>query len=117
MKGMKITTFGHCCLLIEERGLRIVTDPGGFSKGYETLRDIDMVLITHEHQDHFHLQGLQALLAANPQATVVTNHAVGALLQKESMAFELLEDGQSRKEKEVTIEAIGTEHAVIHASL
>ncbi|MBI2052837.1 MAG: MBL fold metallo-hydrolase, partial [Candidatus Ryanbacteria bacterium] len=28
---MKITKFGHCCLLIKENGVRILTDPGTYS--------------------------------------------------------------------------------------
>lgn len=114
---MKITKFGHCCLLIEESGLCVLTDPGAWSEGYESVRDIDLVLITHEHQDHFHLEALQKVLAANPEAKVVTNSAVGALMQKDSLAFELLEHGQAREDKGVKIEGVGTEHAVIHSSL
>jgi L-ascorbate metabolism protein UlaG (beta-lactamase superfamily) len=114
---MKITKYGHCCLLIEEGGLRVLTDPGSFSSGYEAARNVDVILITHEHSDHFHLDSLKTVLANNPQARVVTNSAVGALMGKENLAFEVLEHGQSRKDKEVLIEGIGTEHAVIYPTL
>ena len=114
---MKVTKFGHCCLLIEEGGLRVLTDPGTYSSGFDVLRDIDLVLITHEHADHFHIESLKAVLAANPQAKVVTNHAVAKLLADAALAAELLEDGQSRDYKNVSIEGIGTAHAVIYPSI
>src|SRR5689334_23138949 len=117
MKTMKITKFGHCCLLIEEDGLRILTDPSPFSSGQENARNIDLILITHEHSDHFHVDSVKAILANNPQAKVVTNSAVGTLLQPAAIAFELLEDGQSRTDKGIAIEGIGTEHAVIYPTL
>lgn len=115
--SMRITKYGHCCLLIEEGGLRILTDPSLFSTGQESARNIDIILITHEHSDHFHIESLKTILANNPQAKVVTNHAVGALMGKANLVFELLEHGQSRKDKNVLIEGIGTEHAVIYPTI
>lgn len=53
---MKITKFGHCCLLIEENGVRILTDPGTYSTQQSEVKNIDFVLITHEHADHFQLR-------------------------------------------------------------
>ena len=58
---MKITKFGHCCLLIEENGVRILTDPGTYSTQQSEVKNIDFVLITHEHADHFHIDSLKAL--------------------------------------------------------
>ncbi len=70
---MKITKFGHCCLLIEEKGVRILTDPGTYSTQQSEVKNIDFVLITHEHADHFHVDSLKALLKNNPQAKVIPN--------------------------------------------
>ena len=38
---MNITKLGHCCLLIEEKGLRILTDPGAYSTGQNEIKNID----------------------------------------------------------------------------
>ncbi|OGY98500.1 MAG: hypothetical protein A2855_01800 [Candidatus Liptonbacteria bacterium RIFCSPHIGHO2_01_FULL_57_28] len=114
---MKITKYGHCCLLVEEGGLRILTDPADLSTGQEAARNIDLILITHEHGDHFHIDSLKAVLANNPQAKVVTNRAVGALMQPAGLGFELLEHGGSRTDKSILIEGIGEEHAVIYPSI
>ena len=122
---MKITKFGHCCLLIDtsttlsvrENGVRILTDPGTYSTQQSEVKNIDFVLITHEHQDHFHIDSLKAILKNNPQAKVITNKSVGTLLEKEGIAFSVVEDGQSSNEKGVLIEGFGKDHALMHASI
>ena len=114
---MKITKFGHCCLLIEENGVRILTDPGMYSTQQDEVKNIDVVLITHEHQDHFHIDSLKAVLKNNPQAKVITNKSVGALLEKDGIVFNIVEDGQNSNEKGVLIEGFGKDHALMHASI
>lgn len=114
---MRITKFGHCCLLIEVDGLRILTDPGNLSDGQNAAMNIDVVLITHEHADHFHAESVQAVLRNNPQAIVITNSAVGELLKKLGVAFECVEHGDRTEKKGVEIEGFGTEHAAFHASI
>ena len=62
---MKITKFGHCCLLIEEGEAQILTDPGNYNDTPE-VENLDAILITHEHSDHFHLDALKAILENDP---------------------------------------------------
>lgn len=114
---MKITKFGHCCVLIEENGVRILTDPGSYSTQQNTVQSIDVVLITHEHQDHLHIDSLKALLKNNPHAKVMTNKGVGAILEKEGIVFTVVEDGQQVEEQGILIEGFGKDHALIHASI
>ena len=80
---MFITKFGHCCLLIEEKGVRILTDPGSYTTAQDALKDIDVVLITHEHQDHFHVPSVKKILENNPEVVIITNTSVCNLLAKE----------------------------------
>lgn len=111
---MKITKYGHCCLLIEEKSLRILTDPGTYSSGFENLINIDLILITHEHQDHIHIPALKECLKNNPKARIITNKGVAKLLEKENIKHELLEDGEHIKIKDVLIEAIGHDHTPLY---
>ncbi|TSC57290.1 MAG: beta-lactamase-like protein [Parcubacteria group bacterium Greene0416_79] len=111
---MKITKLGHCCLVIEENGVRIMTDPGAWSTLQSEEKGIDYIFITHEHQDHFHLESLKKVLANNPRARVVTNRGVGALLTQEGIAHEILEHGQSGSFGGVSVEGCGEKHAVIY---
>jgi len=114
---MNITKLSHCCLLIEENGLRILTDPGIYSSSQNTLTKIDIILITHEHADHLHIDSLKQVLKNNPQAKVITNKGTAILLDKEEISYQLVEEGQSILEKEVKIEGFGKKHALMHSSL
>ncbi len=78
---MQITKIGHCCLLIKTETATILTDPGGFTTGQNELTGIDIVLITHEHGDHIHIDSLFSILKNNPEAVVVTNTGVGKHLE------------------------------------
>lgn len=111
---MKIKKIGHCCLVIETEGAKLLTDPGVYSKGQEEETGIDAVLITHEHADHFHIDTLKKILEKNPGTTVITNSAVGALLDKENIHYKIVGDEQSTIVKSTLIEGLGTKHAQIY---
>jgi len=110
---MKITKIGHCCLLIETKGKRILTDPGVFTAEEHVLSDIDLVVITHEHGDHVHVPSLQLLLAQNPDAQVVTNSAVGELLNAAGITYQVVEGTAAAEFIGVTLEACDATHAEI----
>lgn len=114
---MKVTKFGHCCLLIEENGLRILTDPGSYSTAQNEVKDVDVVLITHEHADHLHVESLKTVLANNPNARIFTNHGVAKILETEGIAYELLEHGGSTTVGGVLIEGFGEHHALMHPDI
>src|SRR3989338_4788257 len=114
---MKITKFGHCCLLIKENGVRILTDPGTYSTQQSEVKNIDFVLITHEHADHLHIDSLKALLKNNPQARIITNKSVCTLLEKDGITFSVVEDGQNSDANGVLIEGFGKDHALMHTSI
>lgn len=104
-------------MLIKEGDLTILTDPGTYSDAQNNIIGIDVVLITHDHSDHLHIDSLKSVLKNNPEAKVYTNAAVGEKLEKEGIAFQLLEEGQSVTENEVAIEAFGKLHAIMHPDL
>ena len=114
---MKITKFGHACLLVEENGVRFLIDPGNYSTAQDEVKNIDVILITHEHQDHVFVDSLKKVLANNPTAKIYTNSAVNAILEKEGIVATVLEHGQSVTEKGVPVDALGTDHALIYQGL
>jgi len=114
---MKITKLGHCCLVLEVDGKKILTDPGTFTTAQDELMDIDIVLITHEHQDHFHIDSVKKVVVNNPRTTVVTNAAVGTLLKKEGILSTTVGDGNSAEVVGVYIEGFGKEHAPIYGDM
>ncbi len=104
-------------MLIEENGLRILTDPGAYSTAQNEIKNIDVVLITHEHQDHLHMDSLKIVLHHNPHARVVTNKAVGKLLTEQNIKHELVAHGQHTIINGLRIEGHGEKHAEIYVSV
>lgn len=110
---MKVTRFEHSCVLIEENGVRLLTDVGSWN-GNPDVPELDAVLITHEHQDHFDLEKLKTLLAKNPHAQIVTHPGVGALLKEAGITYQSIEPREVVSIKGISIESFGTEHAIIY---
>ncbi|HVU75862.1 MAG TPA: MBL fold metallo-hydrolase, partial [Candidatus Paceibacterota bacterium] len=112
---MKITKIGHCCLVVEAKGACIMTDPGAFTKeAIADIRDIDAVIFTHEHQDHYHLESLKVILQNNPNAVVIGNSAMQKLLEAEGIACTLVGEGGKTEVRGVLVEGFGTEHALVY---
>lgn len=112
---MKISKLGHCCLFIEEKGKRILTDPGSYTEAQNDVTGIDVVLITHEHTDHFHIDSVKKILENNPEVTMVTNTSVDNLLKKEGINTAIiLDDGNEKEIFGVHFSAHGQKHALIH---
>lgn len=110
---MKITKIGHCCLIIEENGVKLMTDPGAYSTGQEKITGLDAILITHDHQDHFHIDSLKAIIKNNPDIKIVTNSDVGKKLDGLKIQYEIVDNGKITEVKGVMIEGFGKEHASI----
>jgi len=104
-------------LVIEVNDKRIMTDPGAYSTLQSEEKNIDIILITHEHPDHYHFESLQKVLVNNPSALLVTNTAVGKLLTEAGLKYEILEDTHSAKFKGVYIEAHGDKHAFMRSNV
>jgi L-ascorbate metabolism protein UlaG (beta-lactamase superfamily) len=111
---VQITRYGHSCLLVEDGDARVLLDPGVFSSGFEELRGLTAVLVTHQHPDHLDLERLRALLAANLDARLHVDEgsaaALGGLPHTVVRAGDVLDLG-------TRVEVHGTQHAVIHPDL
>ncbi|MDO9457354.1 MBL fold metallo-hydrolase [Nocardioides sp.] len=108
---MRITKFGHACVRVEHAGVRIVLDPGSFTER-EAVEGADVVLITHQHADHYD--------AGHLRATTAEIHTIGAVadvIRDEAPDLadrlhvvapgDVLDVG-------VPIRVVGEKHAVIH---
>ena len=112
---MRIKKLGHCCLVIEVDSKRIMTDPGSYTIEEQIKeRDIDLILITHEHGDHLHIESLKKILINNPNVKIITNNGVGKLLEEAGIKYEVLENKISKKFFSVEFEAHDCKHEEIY---
>ena len=75
---------------------------------------VDVLLITHEHGDHYDLGEVKRVQEQHPEVLIITNTSVAGMLEEEGIVADVLEGGQKKSVKGVTIEAIGKDHAIIH---
>lgn len=111
---MQIVHFGHSCVLLDTGSARLLFDPGAFSSGFEGVRDLDAILITHQHFDHLDGKRLPALVAANPTAALVVDEDTVAETTKLGLAAEQVNPGDRLTLAGATVTAVGGRHATIH---
>jgi L-ascorbate metabolism protein UlaG (beta-lactamase superfamily) len=109
---MRITHLGHACLLVETANTRLLIDPGNFSRGFEDLANLDAILVTHQHPDHFDPDRGPALVAANPVAKLFVEPETAAAFEMGADA--VFSAGSEQQVGDVTITGVGGRHAVNH---
>jgi L-ascorbate metabolism protein UlaG (beta-lactamase superfamily) len=97
---IKITFYGHASLMINFNGENIFVDPVSMFIKNDTLPKADLILITHEHQDHFDSSLIQKI--SKDSTEIVTNRNCAAVLKKGTA----LENGQKCTIKNIGIEAV-----------
>jgi L-ascorbate metabolism protein UlaG (beta-lactamase superfamily) len=111
---MRLTKFGHSCLLVEEGQARLLLDPGTFSGGFEELRELTAVLFTHQHNDHLDLERLRGLLDRNPGVRVVSDEGSADALAEAGAAVEVVHADDELEVGGVGVQVAGRDHAVLH---
>ena len=115
---MKIKKIGHCCLVIEESGKRIMTDPGKYSLSQTEEKNIDYIIITHEHSDHIHMDSLKIVLKNNPRAQIITNISVRNILEKEGINCSTIIDEQEIVlDGDILIKGVGKLHKEVYSDI
>ncbi|MBT2528692.1 MBL fold metallo-hydrolase [Streptomyces flavidovirens] len=114
---MKLTKKSHACVRLEKDGRTLVIDPGNFSEE-DAAVGADVVLVTHEHPDHFAEDRLRAGLEANPGAEIWTLRSVADQL---SAAFpgrvHTVGHGDTFSAAGFDVQVHGELHAVIHPDI
>ncbi|MGW5423313.1 MBL fold metallo-hydrolase [Streptomyces sp. NPDC003943] len=114
---MKLTKNTHACVRLEKDGRTLVIDPGMFTEEDAAL-GADVLLVTHEHPDHFDEARLRAALEADPAAEVWTLRSVAEQL---SAAFpgrvHTVGHGDTFSAAGFDVQVHGELHAVIHPDI
>lgn len=112
---MQLTHLGHAAVLVEVADRRILIDPGNFSSAWHDVRDLDAILVTHQHPDHVDPEHVGALIDNNPQAQVWVEPQV--LQAVDLPRGEGLAADSSIELGGVSVDAVGGLHAIIHRDI
>jgi L-ascorbate metabolism protein UlaG (beta-lactamase superfamily) len=111
---MRLTKYGHSCLLVEQGRDRMLLDPGTLSGGFEALEGLTAVCFTHQHVDHLDLERLRGLLDRNPAIRVVGDRGSAKALREAGAEVEVVEDGDELDIGGVGVRVAGRDHALVH---
>jgi len=111
---MRLTKFGHSCLLVEERGTRLLLDPGTLSDGFEDLQGLTAILYTHQHNDHLDPERVRRMLDGNPGVRVVSDEGSAEQLGQAGAEVEVVHEGDELDFGGVGVRAVGRDHAMAH---
>ncbi|HEV2917944.1 MAG TPA: MBL fold metallo-hydrolase [Actinomycetota bacterium] len=114
---MRLTKFGHSCLLVEEGGAKVLLDPGSFSEGFEKLEGLTAVCLTHQHGDHLDPERVRRLLDRNPGVRVVSDEGSAQALGEAGAEVEVVHDGDELDLGGLGVAVAGRDHAVIHPDI
>jgi len=114
---MRIRKFGHSCMLVDADGVRVLVDPGTYSSGFESLSELDALLLTHQHADHFDKGRIVDLLSANDRAAVIADEQTAALLAETGRQVRTVHEDDRFALGPVEVTVHGREHAPLHPDL
>jgi L-ascorbate metabolism protein UlaG (beta-lactamase superfamily) len=112
---MRLTKLEHACLVVEKDGRKLVIDPGSFTTPLVDLHDVDAIVVTHEHPDHWTPDQLAHLRETNPDAVLYGPQGVADAA--DGFEVHVVTDGDSVQAGPFTLSFHGTRHAVIHESI
>ncbi len=111
---MKIQKFLHSCILLEKNGTRLLIDPGNYcfiekKLVPEDLGAVDVILITHEHQDHVDSSALLKILERK-KAKIYCTAGTQRILNEAGIESELVTPGKIKEIADFRIEIIDIKH-------
>jgi L-ascorbate metabolism protein UlaG (beta-lactamase superfamily) len=112
---MRITKLEHAALILEEAGRRLVVDPGGLTNPILGLTDVDAIVITHEHADHWTADQLHRIQESSPKAVILAPSGVARAA--EGVDIRVVSPGESVEVGPWKLRFFGGNHAIIHPTI
>ncbi len=111
---MKLTKYAQSCVLIETIGKKILIDPGFLQYDSSWLKQewakIDLILITHKHKDHCHVEAIKEILK-NKTTLIYTSREVAETYPE--LSAKTIKSGESFTLGKIRIEAVKAVHGYL----
>jgi len=113
---MKITKYAQSTVEIEHVGKKVLIDPGNYNfepgrLSREDFKNIDVLIVTHKHADHFDLDAVKAIYAQSKPTILTTKELVDAMANADVPA-RLLKIGQVEEMVGFRIVGVRADHVV-----
>ncbi|MBK8087495.1 MAG: MBL fold metallo-hydrolase [Chitinophagaceae bacterium] len=119
-----VVWLGHASFLFTLSGKHFITDPVLYNVGpvkrftplpcdVDALKQIDFILLSHNHRDHCDQKSMQQLCALNPNAIILTGLNIAPLLRSWKIANPIIEAGWYQRyniETDVAITYLPAKH-------
>ncbi len=105
-------------MVIDINGKKVMIDPGSWTvEEQKKEKNIDIILITHEHHDHIHIESLKEIIKNNPNIIIITNGGVGKLLDGIEIKYQILENKNPKEFMDIEFEAHDCKHEEIYQDI
>lgn len=111
---MKLTKYGHACLLLEKDDSRLLIDPGSFTDLPDDLPSIDFVIVTEEHFDHLNQDNLDKVAQVNPNVRIYSTKAVAENLEDTDLNVTVVSGDQTIELGDYKVAFSENDHAVVY---
>ena len=105
---LRITFFGHASLLFQSGGRAVYVDPDGRLADFAKLPKADLVLVTHQHGDHFDPAAIAAL--RQPSTRII----VTAQCLPLPAGASTMKNGDKARFADMSVEAVPAYNVVHH---
>jgi L-ascorbate metabolism protein UlaG (beta-lactamase superfamily) len=112
---MRITKLEHATLVIDQGGHRLVIDPGSLTNPILGLEGVQVIVLTHEHPDHWTPDQLRRILEINRNVVIFGPEGVAAAV--EGFDVVAVHPGETHDYGDFVLKFFGGRHAVIHPSI
>jgi L-ascorbate metabolism protein UlaG (beta-lactamase superfamily) len=119
-----LTWLGHACFMFTLGGKQFISDPILYNLGpikrytalpcnVADLKNIDFILLSHNHRDHCDKRSMLELCTLNPDAVILTGLSIAPLLRSWKIKNTIIEAGwyqQYRVDADVNITYLPSKH-------
>lgn len=111
---MKLTKYGHACVVLEEQGQKLIIDPGVYAPDLGDYSNVAGIVVTHVHPDHFDPNNISKIMAQNPGVQIWSTAEVAEKMPEPPVTA--VTDGATGAAGAFSMRFYGQQHAEIHPS-